>query len=113
MVEDGGGGGDRSCRVAVCLDDVGVDPRRAGAVCVWLPANSVEPVYGPLSGLVVAAVSDHHLDRGHVALRHRLRWSAGASERTRLPVRAPGQHLHPGLCRWSWDGPCGRAGSGA
>jgi hypothetical protein len=113
MVEDGGGGGDQSCRVAVCLDDAGADPRTAGAPCVRLPANSVEPVYGLLPGLVVATVSDHDLDRGHLASRHRLRRSAGASERTRLPVRVPGQYLHPGLRRWSWDGPCGRAGSGA
>ncbi|MGH8918398.1 MAG: hypothetical protein ACRD0H_08685 [Actinomycetes bacterium] len=31
--------------------------------------------------------------------------------RSRLPVRVPGQLLHPLLRRSSWDGRCGRAGS--
>jgi hypothetical protein len=85
--------------------------KAADASRVRLPLSSVEPVYG-LDPHVVGKVN-HYLDYGRPAPQHQRRRSALPPEHISLPVRLPGQHLHPQLRRSLWDGPSGRAGSNA
>lgn len=84
----------------------------ADAFRVRLPLSSVEPVYGLDSRVLVGKVN-HYLDYGRPAPRHQRRRSALPPEHISLPVRLPGQYLHPQLRRLSWDGSFGRAGSNA
>lgn len=86
--------------------------RAAGASSVRLPLSSVEPVYGLVPHVLVGKVNGYP-DHGCPAPQHQRRRSALPSEHISLPVRLPGQHLHPQLRRSSWDGPSGRAGSNA
>ena len=86
--------------------------RAAGAPCVRLPLSSVEPVYGRNPHVLVAEFN-HDPDRGRPAPQDQQRWSTLRPERTSLPVRLPGEHMHPQLRRSSWDGPSGRGGSSA
>ena len=83
----------------------------ADAPCVRLPLSSVEPVYG-LDTHVLMARFNHYPDCGRPDSQHQRRRSALPPEHISLPVRLPGQYLHPQLRR-SWDGPSGRAGSNA
>jgi hypothetical protein len=84
----------------------------AGASSVRLPLSSVEPVYG-LDPYVLAGKVNCDPDRGRPAPQHQRRRSIFPPEHISLPVRLPGQHLHPQLRRSSWDGPSGRSGSSA
>ncbi|MGH4002150.1 MAG: hypothetical protein ACRDTJ_32315, partial [Pseudonocardiaceae bacterium] len=104
MVEHGF---DRPSRreAAGLLDGAGADPRAAGVGSVRLPASTVEPVRGLNSGVLVVTLNDHYLDRSHPAPRHRQHGIIGQRDRSNLPVRVPGQQLHPRLRRSSWDGP--------
>lgn len=86
--------------------------RAAGAPSVRLPLSSVEPVYGRNPHVLVAEFN-HYSDRGHPASQHPQRRSTLQPEHILLPVRLPGQHLHPQLRRAPWDGLSGRAGSSA
>lgn len=111
-------GFDRPSRseAAGLLGDAGADPRAAGVRSVRLPASTVEPVQGLNSGVLVVTLNDHYLDRGHPAPRHRQHGQHGVTgqrDRSSLPVRVPGQQLHPRLRRSSWDGPWGCAGGSA
>ena len=65
----------------------GADPRAVGARSVRLPRSSFEP-----------------------APQHR---TTLQPERTSLPVRSPGLHMHPQLRRTLLVDPVGRAGSSA
>lgn len=98
------GGGVPLCRPAVT--------QAADASRVRLPLSSVEPVHG-LDPHVSVGKVNHYLDYGRPAPQHQRRRSALPPEHISLPVRLPGQHLHPQLRRSSWDGPSGRAGSNA
>lgn len=82
--------------------------RAAGAPSVQLPLSSVEPVYGLNPHGLVA---NHYPERDHPTPQHQRRRSALPPEHISLPVRLPGQHLHPQLGCSSWDGPSGQAGS--
>ncbi|MGH3857822.1 MAG: hypothetical protein ACRDR6_30910 [Pseudonocardiaceae bacterium] len=93
MVYDGKDGPSR--RDPARRHDAGANPTAAGAGSVRLPASSVEPVYGLSPDVPVITQHGTALKPG----------------RSRLPVRVPGQLLHPLLRRSSWDGRCGRAGS--
>ena len=84
----------------------------AGASGVRLPLSSVEPVYGLAPHLRVGKAT-HYPDHGRPAQQHQRRRSILPPEHISLPVRLPGQHLHPQLRRSSWDGPSRRAGSNA
>lgn len=83
-----------------------------GASSVRLPLNSVEPVCGLDPDALVGKVN-RSPDCGRLAPQHQRRRSILPPEHLSLPVRLPGQHLHPQLRRSSWDGPCGRAGRDA
>lgn len=105
---------DRESRREVPGDlDARADPKAAGAPSLRLPASSVERADGLRPDLLVATVSDHHFDRGRPGPRHPQRWTTLQPEHASLPVRLPGQHLHPLLRRPRWDGSSGRAGSSA
>lgn len=84
----------------------------ADASRVRLPLSSVEPVYG-LDPRVLVGKVNYYLDYGRPAPQHQRRRSALPPGHISLPVRLPGQHLHPRLRCSSWDGPFGRAGSNA
>jgi hypothetical protein len=86
--------------------------RAADAPSVRLPPSNVEPVYW-LNPHTVVAEFDHYPHRGRPTPQDQQRRSTLRTERTSLPVRLPGEHLHPQLRRSSWDGPSGRAGSSA
>ncbi len=86
--------------------------RAADAPNVRLPLSSVEPVYG-LNPHVLVAKVNHYSDRGRPAPQDQRRRSTLHPERISLPVRLPGEHLHPQLRRPSWGGPCSRAGGSA
>jgi hypothetical protein len=86
--------------------------KAAGVSSVRLPLSSVEPVYG-LDPHVLVGKVNHYPDHGRPSPQHQLRRSILPSEHTSLPVRLPGQHLHPQLRRSSWDGPSDRAGRNA
>lgn len=110
----GDGVDDQSRREAAGLDARGVDPRAVCARNVRLPASSVEPVHGLSLDQLVTRFNDRYLEGGRPAPRHQLHRTTLQLERTSLPVRLPGQHLHPQLRRSSWDGPPrGRAASSA
>lgn len=79
---------------------------------VRLPLSSVELVYG-LDRHVLVGKVNHCLDYGCPASQHQRHRSALPPGHFSLPVRLPGQHLHPQLRRSAWDGPSGRAGSNA
>jgi hypothetical protein len=68
VVEDGCDG--QSRREAAGLDDLGADPRAAGARAVGLPVISVEPVDGLSPDLLVATVSAHDVDHGRLNPQH-------------------------------------------
>jgi hypothetical protein len=87
--------------------------RAAGAPSVRLPLSSVEPVYGQNPHVLAAAKFGRYPDRGRPAPHHQQRRSTLRPEHISLPVRLPGEHLHPQLRRSSWVGPSGRAGSSA
>jgi hypothetical protein len=87
--------------------------RTAGAPSVRLSLSRVEPVYGLNSRVLAAAKFGRYPDRGRPAPQHQQRRRTLRPERTSLPVRLPGEHLHPQLWRSSGDGPSGRAGSSA
>jgi hypothetical protein len=91
---------------------VHVVAKTAGASSVRLPLSSVEPVYGLDLDALVGKVN-HYPDRGRPAPQHQRRRSILPPEHISLPVRLPGQHLHPQLRRLSWDGPSDRAGRNA
>jgi hypothetical protein len=84
----------------------------AGASSVRLPLGSVEPVHGLDPDALVGKVN-HYPDHGRSAPQHQRRRSILPPEDISLPVRLPGQHLHPQLRRSSWDGSSGRAGRNA
>ena len=86
----------------------------ADAFRVRLPLSSVEPVYG-LDPRVWVGKVNHYLDHGRPTPQYQQRRSTLPPEHISWPVRLPGQHLHlhPQLCRSSWDGPASRAGSNA
>lgn len=86
--------------------------KAAGASSVRLPLGSVEPVYG-LDPCVLAGKVNHYPDHGRSTPQHQRRRSILPPEHISLPVRLPGQHLHPQLRRSSWDGSSGRAGRNA
>lgn len=65
----------------------GADPTAVGARSVRLPRSSFEPVS--------------------------LRWATLQPERTSLPVRSPGLHMHPQLRRTLLVEPVGPPGSSA
>ncbi len=104
---------DGQSREAAGLDGRGENPRAAGTASVRLPASSVEPVYGLSPTLLVAKSSGSYPDPDRPAPRHEQHWTTFQYDRTRLPVRLPGQHLHPQLRRPSWEGSSSRAGSSA
>jgi hypothetical protein len=82
----------------------------ADAPSVRLPLSSVEPMYG-LSSQVLVAESNQAPGRGRPVPQHQQRGSTLHPERTSLPVRLPGQYVHPQLRHPPW--PTGRAGSSA
>ena len=82
--------------------------RATGAPSVRLPLSSVEPVYGLNPRVLVA---NHYPERGRPAPQPQRRRSALPLEHISLPVRLPGQHLHPQLGCSSWDSPSGQGGS--
>jgi hypothetical protein len=106
--------------LAIGVVYTGVDLRRglhtvaraACEPCVGLPLSSVEPVY-ELNPHVLVAESNHYPDRGRPAPQHQLGRRTLQPEHISLPVRLPGQHLHPQLRRSPWDGVSDRAGSSA
>lgn len=77
---------------------------------VRLPLRSVEPGCERNPYVLAAAKFNHYPDRGRPAPQHR---NTLRPERSSLPVRLPGEHLHPQLRRSSWDCPSGRAGNSA
>jgi hypothetical protein len=85
--------------------------RTAGAPSVRPSLSRVEPVYGLNSRVLAAAKFGRYPDCGRPAPQHQQRRRTLRPERTSLPVRLPGEHLHPQLWRSSGDGPSGRAGS--
>jgi hypothetical protein len=89
--------------------DVPLGPRAlaqvAGAFSVRLPVST------GLDPQVMVGKVNHYPDRDRPASQHQRLRSALPPEHIILPVRLPGQHLHPQLRRSSWDGPSGRAGS--
>jgi hypothetical protein len=86
--------------------------KAAGVSSVRLPLSSVEPVYGLDPDALVGKVK-RSPDCGRPAPQHQRLRSILPPEHISLPVRLPGQHLHPQLRRSSWDGPSGRAGKDA
>jgi hypothetical protein len=104
------------CRLVHSAGDVPlgvhVVAKAAGASSVRLPLSSVEPVYG-LEPHVLEGKVNHYPDHGRPATQHQRCRSLFLPEHISLPVRLPGQHLHPQLRRSSWDGPSDRGGRDA
>ena len=84
----------------------------ADASRVRLPLSTVEPVYG-LDPRVLVGKVNRYRDYGRPAPQHQRPRSILPPEHISLPVRLPGQHLHPQLRRTPCGGPSGRTASSA